>query len=118
MLYQLAVYDLGHNQTERRAAIIYPSSNPQAREQSITIQEAVKGAPQARVDLRPVNLLFLNKLLQEGHDLEPRRRKVKFARQLAFGQIVNYNPRFSQGVQTSGSAFPIAFRNKQPLLPE
>lgn len=39
-----------------------------------------------RVNLRPVNLLQLNKLIQERHGLEARRRNVQFARQLAFGQ--------------------------------
>jgi len=87
MLYQLAIYALGHNRAERLAAIIYPTLNPQAAQQSITIQEAVKGAVQARVDLRPVNLLFLSELLQAGSGPEARRRKVQFARQLAFGGL-------------------------------
>jgi 5-methylcytosine-specific restriction enzyme subunit McrC len=87
MLYQLAAYALGHNQTERRAAIIYPASNPHAMEQSITIQDAFKGASQARVDLRPVNLTYLSNLIQAGPGLEAGRRKVQFARQLAFGRI-------------------------------
>ena len=89
MLYQLAIYALGHNRVERRAAIIYPTVNPQAAEQSITIQESVKGAVQARVDLRPVNLLLLNEMLQAGSGLEAWRRKVQFARQLAFGALSN-----------------------------
>jgi len=85
MLYQLAIYALGHNQAERRAAILYPTIAPEAAEQSITIHEAANGAAQARVDLRPVNLLLLNELLHNGPSLEARRRKVQFARQLAFG---------------------------------
>jgi 5-methylcytosine-specific restriction enzyme subunit McrC len=87
MLYQLAIYALGHDQLERRAAILYPTSYAQAAEQSITIQEAVKGGIQARVDLRPVNLFHLNELLQQGEGLEARRRREKLANQLAFGQL-------------------------------
>lgn len=89
MLYQLAIYALGHNQAERMAAIIYPSLNAQASEQSITIQEAVKGVVRASVELRPVNLLLLNNLLQEGSGPEMRRRRIRFAHQLAFGRLPN-----------------------------
>jgi 5-methylcytosine-specific restriction enzyme subunit McrC len=86
MLYQLAVYALGHDRADRRAAIVYPTLNVRAVDQSITIQEAVKGALQARVDLRPVNLLVLNKLLQTGSGLAAQRLRVEFARCLAFGE--------------------------------
>jgi 5-methylcytosine-specific restriction enzyme subunit McrC len=85
MLYQLAIYALGHDQTERRSAIIYPTTNTRAVEQSITIQDALKWALQARVDLRPVNLLYLNELLQSGNRLEIQRSRTAYATQLAFG---------------------------------
>ena len=85
MLYQLAIYALGHDQANRRAAIIYPTTNKQAVAQSITIQEAVKGILQARVDLRPLNLHFLNQLLQSGNGLVMQQARATYASQLAFG---------------------------------
>ena len=47
MLYQLALYALGRVSGERASVILYPTVDAAAREQTITIQEPVHGAPQA-----------------------------------------------------------------------
>jgi 5-methylcytosine-specific restriction enzyme subunit McrC len=83
MLYQLALYALGHVSGERLSAIIYPTVDDAAREQQIAIQEPVYGEPQARVVLRPLNLLKLDQLLRGG--LASRSQRVMLAKQLAFG---------------------------------
>jgi 5-methylcytosine-specific restriction enzyme subunit McrC len=83
MLYQLALYALGRPGGDRVSAILYPTMDPTAREQTITIHEPVRGAPQARVALRPVNLLELDRLLRAGRATESQR--VKLAHHLAFG---------------------------------
>jgi 5-methylcytosine-specific restriction enzyme subunit McrC len=83
MLYQLALYALGRTSGERISTILYPTADKAAREQLITIQEPLHGAPQASVALRPVNLLKLEKLLRLGQTAQSRR--VELAQQLAFG---------------------------------
>lgn len=89
MLYQLALYALGHAGTERRAAILYPTLNQRAIEQSIVVQEAVRGASRAHVILRPVNLLHMDGLLQAGTSLGARNRRIGFAHLLAFGTTIS-----------------------------
>jgi len=84
MLYQLALYALGHDGNNRRAAILYPTLNSYAVEQSIVVQEAVRGSATASVDLRPVNLLLLDQLLS-GKGQQVRRQRTELARYLAFG---------------------------------
>jgi 5-methylcytosine-specific restriction enzyme subunit McrC len=83
MLYQLALYALGRVSGERLSAIIYPAVDDTAREQQIAIQEPVYGVPQARIALRPLNLLKLDQLLRGG--LASQSQRVTFARKLAFG---------------------------------
>ena len=84
MLYQLALYALGRRSGERASTILYPTMDEAAREQLISIQEPVRGVPQASVALRPVNLLKLERLLQAGRVTD--RQRVELAEQLAFGQ--------------------------------
>jgi hypothetical protein len=58
--------------------------DPKAREQRIAVQEPVRGARQASVALRPLNLLELDRLLGSGnlaHSL-----RINLAKALAFGQ--------------------------------
>ena len=83
MLYQLALYALGRVSGERMSAILYPTVNVAAREQMITIQEPVHGETQARVALRPVNLIQLEKLLRGGR--AKRAERAGLAERLAFG---------------------------------
>ena len=69
---------------ERVSTILYPTVDAAAREQTITIHEPVRGAPQARVALRPVNLLELEELLRAGRTRQSQRAEL--AQHLAFGQ--------------------------------
>jgi 5-methylcytosine-specific restriction enzyme subunit McrC len=83
MLYQLALYALGSG--KRLSAILYPTTDATAREQMIAIQEPVHGVPQARVALRPLNLLKLDQLLRDG--VASRSQRIALANQLAFGSV-------------------------------
>ena len=85
MLYQLALYALGHRGTDRRAAILYPTLDPAAREQVISIHEPMRAALQAHIILRPVNLLTLEMALREKAGRAARERQAAFAYSLAFG---------------------------------
>lgn len=89
MLYQLALYALGRVSGERMSTILYPTIDDAAREQSITIQEPVRGLPQASVALRPVNLLKLEQLLRAGRAAQSQRTEL--AKQLAFGLLPQTN---------------------------
>jgi 5-methylcytosine-specific restriction enzyme subunit McrC len=84
MLYQLALYALGRPGIERTSAILYPTIAT-AREQVIAIKEPIHGTAQARVALRPVNLLALDELLRGGSSVKMRERCRVFAHWLAFG---------------------------------
>ena len=79
MLYQLALYALGRT-GERASAILYPTVEAAASEQTIVIQEPVRGGERARVILRAVNLLRLDEL-RAGPAAQPQRAEL--ARQLA-----------------------------------
>jgi hypothetical protein len=84
MLYQLALYALGQGGPTRRAAILYPTMETTAREQTIVVQEPVGGASQAEVVMRPVKLLELDELVRDRGSHAGRRRGA-YAAQLAFG---------------------------------
>ena len=83
MLYQLALYALARGSGERASTILYPTMDNGAREQSIGIHEPVQGAPQARITLRPINLIRLERLLRAGHSGHAER--VELANKLVFG---------------------------------
>lgn len=85
MLYQLALYALGRSGNERASVILYPTVDASARTQAIVIHEPVRGSPQARVTLRPVNLLELEKLLGAGLTPKVREKCALLAHSLAFG---------------------------------
>lgn len=80
MLYQLALYALGRT-GERASAILYPTVEAAASEQTIVIQEPVRGGERAHVTLRPVNLLRLDQLLRAGPAAQ--RKRAELARELA-----------------------------------
>lgn len=76
MLYQLSLYALGRSENEKKAAILYPTMDSSAREQTITIHEPVSGSEQASVDLRPINLKLLEALLREGVSKSEKRTEL------------------------------------------
>ncbi len=80
MLYQLAIYALSQSEGGL-AAILYPTTDPSAREAQIDIRHPQTGHPRASVSLRPVNLLDLYEVIA---DRRPERRS-QIARRMAFG---------------------------------
>ena len=84
MLYQLSLYALSRSECDR-AVILYPTLSEAASEQHIAIHEPLYGTGRAKVILRPVNLLYLEKLLRDERTAENLRRRVEFARWMVFG---------------------------------
>lgn len=84
MLYQLALYAMGQEGVEHRAAIIYPTLDKTARQQIIFITDPLRGTAKAQVILRPVNLHQLDELLR-AKDVQSQRDRIEFAHRLAFG---------------------------------
>jgi 5-methylcytosine-specific restriction enzyme subunit McrC len=66
MLYQLAIYALAQGGTNASATILYPSFAPRTRDQVVVFNDVMRGAPKARVILRPVNLPRVERLLRAG----------------------------------------------------
>lgn len=58
MLYQLAVYGLSQAAGATVVAL-YPTDNPAARDETITVNDAVSGGRRARITLRPVHVTRL-----------------------------------------------------------
>ena len=86
MLYQLAMYALGHSGSDRQAVILYPTLESGAIDQAILLKEPVHGADKARIVLRPVELLELEGLVSAPSGLTRGRRCADFARRLVFGR--------------------------------
>ena len=85
MLYQLSVYALCHPMADSTAAILYPTLDSSAVEQSIVINDSAHGSPQAHVHLRPANLLLMDELLRAGSGPDALHRRGELAAKLAFG---------------------------------
>lgn len=82
MLYQLAVYALTQPHREPSATILYPTLSDGARDQVVAFQDVLRGAPKARVILRPVHLLVLDRLLRAGTGVEAGRQRRTLASRL------------------------------------
>ena len=85
MLYQLAMYALGHSGSDRRAVILYPTLEGGTVEQVIALNDPVHGTEQARIVLRPVDLLKLEELISAPPGVSRERRCTALAERLAFG---------------------------------
>ena len=84
MLYQLAMYALSRD-VGGSAAILYPTVAAEAQEARIEIRDPIYGNRRAQVVLRPVNLLYLEKLLANIAAPEFERERRTFAQWLTFG---------------------------------
>ena len=85
MLYQLAMYALGHSGHDRQAAILYPTLEGGAVDQTIVLNEPVDGTEQARIVLRPVSLVELKELIDLPIGVQRERLGTAMANRLAFG---------------------------------
>ncbi len=84
MLYQLAVYGMSA-ESAGTASILYPTIAAGAREQRIELRDPVTSARRGEIVLRPVNLLRLHDLLQQGRKESAQRALRAEAHRLVFG---------------------------------
>ena len=85
MLYQLAMYALSRSGPDRRAVILYPTLAGGAIDQTIVLHEPVDGAEKARIVLRPVELLKLERLVSASPSVKRERQCAALAKWLVFG---------------------------------
>ena len=84
MLYQLVVYAISHRQ-KPQSSILYPTTNPLAKEARIDISDALFGKPIGQVCLRPVPLTQVEQLVM-SKTTQARREREALARRLTFGE--------------------------------
>ena len=88
MLYQLAIYALSqewHNDGRGHATIIYPTISNDTAEARIQISDPVVGRKRAQINLRPVDLLYLDRLISKMGSSAIQREMSEYAQKLAFG---------------------------------
>ncbi len=85
MLYQLAIYALGHDGADQLAVILYPTLEGRAVDQTIVLKDPVRGAEKARIVLRPVDLLELKRLVSAPSGPKREQRCATMAKRLVFG---------------------------------
>ena len=85
MLYQLAMYALGQGSSNHQAVILYPTLESVAVDQTIVLKEPLDGEQKARIVLRPVKLLELERLISATDGVKRERRCIAMARRLVFG---------------------------------
>lgn len=86
MLYQLALYALSREPSDRRAVILYPTLNASAVEQAVFLQEPIAGVRRAEVILRPVRLLELAALLEKDSGRAGAEKRQTMAQAMVFGR--------------------------------
>jgi 5-methylcytosine-specific restriction enzyme subunit McrC len=86
MLYQLAIYALSRDYGGD-AAILYPTLDVTAREARIGIKDPIHGLNRAKVILRPVNLLKLEKLISAPRNRQSDRERTALAKHLVLGRV-------------------------------
>ena len=84
MLYQLVVYAISHRH-QLQSSILYPTTNPLARESRIDVTDPIYGKHLAQVCLRPVNLDEFGELVS-SKTAGAKREREAFAEQMAFGE--------------------------------
>ena len=83
MLYQLVVYAVSNNHLGE-ASILYPTLNALATEAQIEVNDPVHGRPIGAVNLRPINLNQLERMISNESESGSIERR-ELARKLAFG---------------------------------
>ena len=83
MLYQLVVYAISHRH-KLQSSILYPTTNPLAKEARIEVTDPVYGKHLGQVCLRPVNLTEIEELVSSNTAVARRQREA-FAKRLACG---------------------------------
>ena len=83
MLYQLVVYAISHRQ-KLQSSILYPTTDPLAKEARIDVTDPVYGQHLGQVCLRPVNLVEIEELVSSNTAVARRKREA-LAKELAFG---------------------------------
>lgn len=83
MLYQLVVYAISHRQ-KLQSSILYPTTDPLAKEARIDVTDPMYGSYLGRVCLRPVHLGRVEELVT-ANTAAARREREAYAKQLAFG---------------------------------
>ncbi|WP_156514419.1 McrC family protein [Planctomyces sp. SH-PL14] len=78
MLYQLAVYAIGGG-ADGTAAILYPTTDPQARDAAIAIRDPVRDTPMGQVVLRPINLIVLSNLVRGSNSRACQQEAMRWA---------------------------------------
>ena len=89
MLYQLGMYALSEK-SGMKAAIFYPTIKKDSREQIIEITDPY-GRDRAQIILRPVNLLYLEKLISNLDENEWSTKASTFAHWLVYGEDLSTN---------------------------
>ena len=84
MLYQLSIYAMSQKENSE-AIILYPVVGDHATEAKIEIRDPFYGSGQARVSLRPIDLLHLHELLFKSQTRQNERDRTDFAHYLVFG---------------------------------
>ena len=85
MLYQLAIYALSLNNTEKEAIILYPTVASGAVDQTIVLHEPLTGREKIRVVQRPVDLFELNGLIEMPQSTYSERLRASLADRLVHG---------------------------------
>jgi len=70
----------------RKAAILYPTLNREAREARVGIKDPSTGQRLGVVILRPVDLMTLERLLRSARSPQNDRDRKAYAEKLAFGE--------------------------------
>lgn len=85
MLYQLTIYAFASENCS--ATILYPTSDPGAKEARINVQDTVFGRQMAQVVLRPIMLRVLEDLIHSGQSASAQRSRRAYAEWLATGVV-------------------------------
>ena len=84
MLYQLAMYAFSQDRPGT-ATILYPTTNPEAREVWINVQHPISSDRLAKVISRPVNIIAIEELINAPNTASVQRERIIFANKMVFG---------------------------------